>query len=122
METVLPHLFIGPMMLLLSWIFSQYPPKEINQLYGYRTKRSMKNPATWKLANEYSMNLMTKWSAYLCLIQIGLYLILPARTAILTACVILVIGLIAILPLTEKQLKTHFDELGNPRHTPPSEQ
>ena len=28
-------------------------PKEINYVYGYRTKRSMMNEETWRFANQY---------------------------------------------------------------------
>ncbi|WP_211209317.1 SdpI family protein [Psychroflexus tropicus] len=30
-----------------------YPPKEINAIYGYRTKRSSKNINNWKFAQSY---------------------------------------------------------------------
>lgn len=37
-------------MLLLGIIFSQSPPKDINYLYGFRTKKSMKNQKNWEKA------------------------------------------------------------------------
>ena len=40
-------------MVITGIIFTKHPPKEINYLYGYRTKRSTKSPEAWKFANEY---------------------------------------------------------------------
>ncbi|MFF2912422.1 SdpI family protein [Paenibacillus sp. NPDC057934] len=37
------------------------PPKKINSLYGYRTKRSMKNQLLWDEANRYSAELMIRY-------------------------------------------------------------
>ncbi len=42
---------------LIFWIgglyFEKYPPKKINWLYGYRTKRSMRNIEVWTFAQAY---------------------------------------------------------------------
>ena len=31
----------------------KYPPKKINWVIGYRTRKSMKNEEDWKFANQY---------------------------------------------------------------------
>lgn len=31
----------------------KYPPKQVNNVLGYRTNMSMKNEETWKFANVY---------------------------------------------------------------------
>ncbi|RYF47892.1 MAG: SdpI family protein, partial [Cytophagaceae bacterium] len=41
-------------------IQSRFPPKEINPLYGYRTKTSMANQQVWDEANQYSTRLLIK--------------------------------------------------------------
>ena len=51
-------LFIGLLtipviMLIIGLIFTFKPPKEINELFGYRTNLSMKNLDTWNFANRY---------------------------------------------------------------------
>ena len=48
-------------MLFFSWLLFRRTSKEINYVYGYRTKRSMRNEETWKFANQYFGKL---W--YLC--------------------------------------------------------
>ena len=40
-------------MVITGIIFTKHPPKEINDLYGYHTKRSIQSPEAWKFANEY---------------------------------------------------------------------
>ena len=40
-------------MVITGIIITKRPPKEINDLYGYHTKRSTESPEAWKFANEY---------------------------------------------------------------------
>ena len=45
---------ITPVIMVITGIvLIKHPPKEINDLYGYHTKRSTKCPEAWKFANEY---------------------------------------------------------------------
>ena len=45
---------ITPVIMVITGIFfTKRPPKEINDLYGYHTKRSIQSPEAWKFANEY---------------------------------------------------------------------
>ena len=37
-------------MLFFGWLLFRRTPKEINYIFGYRTKRSMRNEETWKFA------------------------------------------------------------------------
>ena len=46
-------LLIPLIMLLFGWLFFRRTPKKINYVFGYRTKRSMRNKETWKFANQY---------------------------------------------------------------------
>ncbi len=52
-ERIWIHLIIGPLMLVLALLFRKFPPKKINDLYGYRTARSMKSEEAWAYANSY---------------------------------------------------------------------
>ncbi|MFH6602884.1 SdpI family protein [Maribacter algicola] len=47
MIAVVPGLLLLP----LAWYYKEHPPKNINWLYGYRTKRSMANQEVWEYAN-----------------------------------------------------------------------
>ena len=46
-------LLIPAVMLLLGRRFLTKPPRDINGIYGYRTRRSMKNQAAWDFAHRY---------------------------------------------------------------------
>lgn len=53
-------LFTGPIFLILGLILSRFPPRKINPLFGYRTVRSMRNQASWDLAQVVSSREMVK--------------------------------------------------------------
>ena len=46
-------LLIPLTMLFFGWLLFRRTPKEINYVYGYRTKGSMMNEETWRFANQY---------------------------------------------------------------------
>ena len=50
---VICNLIIPIIMIVAGRIMGNHCPKEINNLIGYRTKRSMKNEDTWKFAHSY---------------------------------------------------------------------
>ena len=42
------------------FILKLYPPKDINSIYGYRTKQSMQNTKKWELANRVAPNIFIR--------------------------------------------------------------
>ena len=111
-------LLIPLTMIFFGWLLFRKTPKEINYVYGYRTKRSMMNEETWKFANQYFGKL---W--YLC----GLISVPLSVTAIAlvlgkgTETVGTIGGIITMLQMiplvgaiiaTEIALKKNFDENG----------
>lgn len=48
MILIVPLAFLG-----IGHLFRKSAPKDINYAFGYRTKRSMMNPDTWKFAHQY---------------------------------------------------------------------
>lgn len=114
-------LLIPLTMIFFGWILFRKTPKEINYLYGYRTKRSMMNEETWRFANQYFGKV---W--YLC----GLISVPLSVTAIAlvlgkgTETVGTIGGIITMLQMiplvgaiipTEIALKKNFDENGKRR-------
>lgn len=60
--------FIGGIIIVLVGILLwAYPPKKINELYGYRTKASMKSQEAWDVAQKCSAKMMLVFGA-LCLV------------------------------------------------------
>ncbi|QAR29866.1 SdpI family protein [Ornithobacterium rhinotracheale] len=43
---------------LLIVLFYFFPPKELNSIYGYRTKRSTKDQKSWNFAQKHSSQIM----------------------------------------------------------------
>jgi uncharacterized membrane protein len=50
----------GTLFLIMGLIFNKFPPKKINELYGYRTLASKKNQQTWDVANRYAAKYMIR--------------------------------------------------------------
>ena len=73
----------------------------------------MKNQDVWDVANTYSNGLLFKVAIGLCAIQVLFYFLLPGETGIIAIACLEVAGVIMILPLTERYLKTLFDKEGN---------
>ena len=53
----IPMVF-GLISVVIALIFLVFPPKHRNWFYGYRTKRSMKDPSHWRFAQRISAKLM----------------------------------------------------------------
>jgi uncharacterized membrane protein len=105
MNTILLHLLVGPLLLVLSFLYKKFPPKKINQFYGYRTSRSMKSQEAWDCANLYSAHAFIVIAILTCMVQAIAYLVIQGDQSILWAAGFLTIGVIAIMPITEMHLK-----------------
>lgn len=99
-------------LLIISILYRLFPPANINFLYGYRTKRSMKSQDTWNESNRYAANAM------ILLAAIGITLVLISRYMIdfpmgeRYSGLLMIIGLVAIIPIVEIHLHTNFDKDG----------
>lgn len=54
------NLLLPVLMIVIGKVFIKNPPKQINGIYGYRTRRSMKNQAAWDFAHLYCGKLWRK--------------------------------------------------------------
>lgn len=113
------NLLIPLVMIVAGYLMYKKPPKEINDIIGYRTWRAKKNLETWKFAHNYCGKLWVK---------LGLILIVPTIIAQIPfvkssediiACVAIVIEIIQLAVLlvsifvAEKALRKTFDNNGN---------
>ena len=114
-------LLIPLTMIFFGWLLFRKTPKEINYVYGYRTKRSMMNEETWRFANQYFGKV---W--YLCgLISAPLSVIAiaivfgkgPGTVGTVGGIITMLqmLPLIGAIVLTESELKKNFDENGKRR-------
>ena len=113
-NTLFIQLLIGPLFLVLAIIFKLFPPKSINNIYGYRTSYSMRSQAVWDEANRFSCNLMVGTGVIVIIAQIISHFMLEVGLSLTVPIVLLVVLLIAIIPITERHLRKNFDKEGNP--------
>lgn len=112
-EIFFAHLYCGPLILILTFIFMKYPPKNINSLYGYRTIRSMKNQDVWKTANTISVKYLFQASLATTIFQaFGIASANKDTDYILYAYTFLIISIGASIWITEARLNQLFDKQG----------
>ena len=96
----LPNWIIGPqligfILLLVGLMQTYFPPKKINNLYGYRTSSSMKNQQMWDEANRYSAH-YTAWTGLIILI-IGIAITAVLKIVILPVKIKIALDVLAII-------------------------
>ncbi|PKA83056.1 SdpI/YhfL family protein [Ulvibacter sp. MAR_2010_11] len=113
-EQLIASILYCTLIFVMSVIFKKFPPKEINSLYGYRTRRSMSNKVIWKSANVYATLYMLHISLWSFVIPCLVYFIFPEQNFMIT-----VFGntllIFSVMWSTEKYLNKHFDKNGNPK-------
>ncbi|MBE8727199.1 SdpI family protein [Flavobacterium hungaricum] len=92
--------------LLIFIVCRLFPPKKINDFYGYRTANSKKNQSNWDFAQKYSNNLFIILLLFMIAIQVVWHYVDPKNP---NADFMSVIGLFLIIAIvyykTEKKLK-----------------
>lgn len=99
-------------MLAVGVIFSFFPPKHINDWYGYRTSRSRRDQESWDFAHRYCGHLCLKNSFILLLLSLGLVVIFSHLSDAVLAMLTLVqiIPFLVVIAKTEKALKATFED------------
>lgn len=115
MDLLIPLLMIG-----LGKLLAKHPPKRINGVSGYRTKRSMKTQETWEFAHRYFGNLWFRLGLVLIPLSVLPLIFVYGKDIELIGIVGAVVTLFEIVPMivpvfpTERALKENFDEYGKP--------
>lgn len=99
-------------MLGLSWYYKKKPPKKINGLYGFRTRRTMANQDIWDVANKRNAQDLWQFALYLTAISLVL-IVFEVPYAILIHVIVLLIGLGIAIFATYRYLDKYFDKNGN---------
>ena len=106
-------------MFMSSFYFIAGAPKNINNIFGYRTGRSMINKDTWIFAHEYCGKLWLKVSIIFILASIVIMLCLiktDQRVFVAVGFVIFIAEFVTLfftINKTEKALADNFDIKGN---------
>ncbi len=61
----------GLTFLIAGFVMTKYPPKKINQLYGYRTKAAMKSQQSWDFAQKRSSHDLKLFGFGMMIFSIG---------------------------------------------------
>lgn len=91
-----------------------YPPKKINHLYGYRTRRSMANQTIWDYANKIGAKMLLFLGWFSFILTLIAYFTIPGFSVIVNIFLILV-GLVVGMYWCETQISKKFDRNGNPK-------
>jgi uncharacterized membrane protein len=102
-------LLVGGIFAIIGRLMYNFPPSDINPLYGYRTKSSMKSQERWDFAQKYSSKLMSWCGLGLMLCSVfGLFLNLSEGKGVLIASTEIFIAIGILIYKTEKAIKKRF--------------
>lgn len=112
------NLLVPILMLAFGRVMRKNPPKDINSVYGYRTKRSMKNQDTWDFAHAFCGMLWQRlgWILLVPSILVQLPFIHGTENQIavvsVVVCAVQIVVLIGSIFPVERALKKNFDDWG----------
>ena len=102
-------ILISPVFIIAGIILYKFPPKKINHLYGYRTKRSMKNQEVWDFSQKYSAKVMTVLGfLYFIILLILSNFTFPESTVLIIGLGLMIVLSLGIFIIVEKKLKQKF--------------
>lgn len=112
-NTLFISLLVGFIFLITALITLKFPPKKINDFYGYRTPASMKNQEVWDFAQQYSGIKMIQVGLFLMLISfINLFLNLKEGFwQIVVGIAFIIVAVIYLFLSTEKAIKKNFPNI-----------
>lgn len=111
-------LLIPATMLFFGKQFIKGAPKEINNIYGYRTAMSMKNRDTWEFAHKFNGKIWVKlgWFELVTTPIVMLAVLFRNGTVVYTVGLIVmllqVFPILISIPLTERALRQTFNKDG----------
>jgi uncharacterized membrane protein len=108
-QVMSPSLLSGIIFIITGAIVYMYPPKNINHLYGYRTKTSMQSQERWDFAQKFSSLLMIKMGAVLIALSLLAAFIPDGEgVKVIGGIALLILSALYLFATTEKALKKKF--------------
>lgn len=99
----------GIIFLIAGYIMRKFPPKNINSLYGYRTKSSMKSKEIWDFAQKYSSKEMMKSGIILVLLGLIGFVYQPTEnTATIIGLGLVILIVVALIIRVEAGIKRKY--------------
>ena len=114
-------LSVPVVMIITGIIMVKKPPKEINSLIGYRTKRSMKNISTWNFAQKLCGDMMKKHGITMAICSMLIFCVIQVleKQAATDVCMVVLMSQLIVLlcvpVITEQELENTFDSDGQLR-------
>lgn len=71
------HSFIGLLLLIFGIVYKLFPPKNINEFYGFRTGKSQKSKEVWDKANIYCAKKIIEIGIFLTILGAINLIVLP---------------------------------------------
>lgn len=106
---ILVCVLCGVIYLITGMLMKRFPPKKINDFYGYRTTRSKKSQAHWDFAQLESSKYIIQTAYYCLLISIPFFFLEHKASHIWIAIIVVTILPFISIIQTEKALKKTFD-------------
>lgn len=116
--TFICNLLVPLIMIVAGYMMYKKPPKDINNVFGYRTSMSKKNKDTWEFAHNYCGRLWFKLGIvlFILMVIVQMFFVHSSDNVIgnMTLIVVTVqlVVLLGSIMLVEKALKGTFDENG----------
>lgn len=111
-NTIFISLTCGVVFLIAACITYLFPPKEVNYLYGYRTKASMKTQEHWDFAQRYSTRQMFKSAVMLIILSFaGCFFRLSLNANVGIGLALVILSAVYMFITTEKAIKSKFNEM-----------
>jgi uncharacterized membrane protein len=99
------------LLFLLSVIFWKFPPKKINNIYGYRTFKAMQNDDIWKFANStFNKNFLIY--AGISFLAALILATISVQELTWQPMVLVMLSLLISIIKTERSLSDNFTEEG----------
>ncbi|NJB82832.1 SdpI family protein [Wenyingzhuangia aestuarii] len=109
LQLLITPILLGAISIITGLLMLMFPPKEINALYGYRTKRSMSNQQLWDFSQKFSAKKMIQTGI---LLLIASFIIaafkIPQKAypiLVITGIIVAVLSIISVIFITEQKLK-----------------
>ncbi len=109
------NLLLPVLMIVIGKVFIKNPPRQINGIYGYRTRRSMRNQTAWVFSHLYCGKLWRKFGWVM--LPVSMIVMLPVigksdgivgvvgGVVVTAECMVMLVSIL----LTEKALAKQFD-------------
>ena len=99
------------LLIIFAWYYKAFPPKSINFIYGYRTRKSMRNQETWDFGNKIGAEMMFYTGMATLVVGTVAYFISPTWSLGISGF-FLVVALFEGIFWCEQQLAHNFDKNG----------